>query len=185
MDNFSSVIQNSKTTYYVYDNLGQLIRVNDQNDPTSGTTDTTWVYTYDLGGNMLNKKRYAYTTGTVGTVKETVTHTYGDSNWRDKLTQYSVQIGTNTAITYTVTSDVIGNPTSDGTWSYTWEKGRQLKQMSKSGTTATFKYNSEGLRVQKTVNGTVTNYTLHGKNTVHMTQGSNKTQGAVLGADGK
>ena len=43
MDNFSSVIQNSKTTYYVYDNLGQLIRVNDQNDPTSGTTDTTWI----------------------------------------------------------------------------------------------------------------------------------------------
>ena len=75
--------------------------------------------------------------------------------------------------THTVTSDTIGNPTNDGTWSYTWEKGRQLKQMSKSGTTATFKYNSEGLRVQKTVNGTVTNYTLHGKNIVHLTQGSN------------
>ena len=81
-------------------------------------------------------------------------------------------MGDNAATTYTVTSDVIGNPTSDGTWSYTWEKGRQLKQMVKSGTTATFKYNSEGLRVQKTVNGTVTNYTLHGKNIVHMTQGS-------------
>ena len=171
--NISSVTQNSKTTYYVYDNLGQLIRVNDQNDPTSGTAGTTWVYTYDLGGNIKTKKRYDYTTGTVGTVRESVTFTYGDSNWRDKLTQYSVQVGTNPATTYTVTSDVIGNPTSDGTWSYTWEKGRQLKQMVKSGTTATFKYNSEGLRVQKTVNGTVTNYTLHGKNIVHMTQGSN------------
>ena len=84
-----------------------------------------------------------------------------------------MQIGTNTPTTYTVASDAIGNPTSDGTWSYTWEKGRQLKQMSKTGTTATFKYNSEGLRVQKNVNGTVTNYTLHGKNIVHLTQGSN------------
>ena len=45
--------------------------------------------------------------------------------------------------------------------------------MSKSGTTASFVYNAEGLRVRKTVNGTVTNYILHGKNIVHMTQGSN------------
>ena len=84
-------------------------------------------------------------------------------------------MGINAATTYTVTSDAIGNPTSDGTWSYTWEKGRQLKQMenSGSGTTASFEYNSEGLRVKKIVNGTVTNYTLHGKNIVHMTQGSN------------
>ena len=35
------------------------------------------------------------------------------------------------------------------------------------------KYNADGLRVQKTVNGVVTNYTLHGKNIVHLTQGSN------------
>ena len=35
-------------------------------------------------------------------------------------------------------------------------------------------YNENGLRVQKTVNGVVTNYTLHGKNVVHMTQGSNE-----------
>ena len=34
-------------------------------------------------------------------------------------------------------------------------------------------YNENGLRVQKTVNGVVTKYTLHGKNIVHMTQGSN------------
>ena len=42
-----------------------------------------------------------------------------------------------------------------------------------SGITAAFRYNSEGLRVQKTVNGTVTDYTLHGKNIVHLTQSSN------------
>ena len=35
-------------------------------------------------------------------------------------------------------------------------------------------YNENGLRVQKTVNGVVTKYTLHGKNIVHMTQGSNE-----------
>ena len=44
--------------------------------------------------------------------------------------------------------------------------------MSKTGTTASFTYNADGLRVQKTVNNVVTNYTLHGKNVVHLTQGS-------------
>ena len=62
---------------------------------------------------------------------------------------------------------------SDGTWTYQWEKGRQLKQMVKSGTTAAYAYNHDGLRIRKTVNGVVTNYTLHGKNVVHMTQGGN------------
>ncbi len=45
--------------------------------------------------------------------------------------------------------------------------------MSKRGTTASFKYNENGLRIQKTVNGVETNYTLHGKNIVHINQGSN------------
>ncbi|MGM9602228.1 MAG: RHS repeat-associated core domain-containing protein [Faecousia sp.] len=39
-------------------------------------------------------------------------------------------------------------------------------------TDASFVYNENGLRVQKTVNGEVTNYTLHGKNIVHMTKGN-------------
>ena len=56
--NISSVTRNGVLTQYAYDNLGQLIRVNDQNDTTSGTTGTTWVYEYDRGGNILNKKRY-------------------------------------------------------------------------------------------------------------------------------
>ena len=60
-------------------------------------------------------------------------------------------------------------------WTYTWEKGRQLKQMSNTAKTITFDYNHEGLRVRKTVNDTtdgviVTDYTLHGKNIVHMTR---------------
>ena len=161
--NISTVKRGSLTTKYTYDALGQLTRVDDPNDTTSGSTGTTWVYTYDRGGNILSKKRYAYTTGTLGSVLQTITCTYGDSNWKDKLTAYN-----GTAITY----DVIGNPTNDTTWTYTWENGRQLKQMSKSGTTATFLYNADGLRIRKTVGSTVTNYTLYGSNLVHMVRGS-------------
>ena len=41
-------------------------------------------------------------------------------------------------------------------------------------TDASFVYNENGLRVQKTVNGVVTKYTLHGKNVVHMTRGNDE-----------
>ena len=41
-------------------------------------------------------------------------------------------------------------------------------------TDARFVYNENGLRIQKTVNGVVTKYTLHGKNIVHMTSGADE-----------
>ena len=40
--------------------------------------------------------------------------------------------------------------------------------------TAEFVYNADGLRVQKTVNGVVTDYVLHGKNVVHMKRGNDE-----------
>ena len=156
--NIASATLNGKWTGYTYDALGQLIQVNDHSDTRSGANGTTWKYTYDLGGNILKKERFAYADTT--TPLETVTYTYGDANWRDKLTAVNGS---------TIRYDAIGNPLSDGTWTYTWQNGRQLQKMQKSGVTAEFVYNADGLRVQKTVNGVVTKYTLHGKNVVHMT----------------
>ena len=46
--------ENAKETSYVYDSMGQLIRVNDQTDTTSSNDGTTWVYEYDCGGNILS-----------------------------------------------------------------------------------------------------------------------------------
>ena len=161
--NIASATLNGKWTGYTYDELGQLIQVNDHSDTRSGASGTTWKYTYDLGGNILKKERFAYADTT--TPLETVTYTYGDANWRDKLTAVN-----GNAIRY----DAIGNPLSDGTWTYTWQNGRQLQKMQKSGVTAEFVYNADGLRVQKTVNGVATKYTLHGKNVVHMTSGTDE-----------
>ena len=123
----------------------------------------TWVFNYDRGGNILSKVRYAYTIGTLGTALETIPYVYGDANWKDKLTTYNGK---------TITYDAIGNPLNDGTWSYEWQAGRQLKQMTKSGTTIQFKYDHNGLRVGKVVNGTETKYMLHGKLVTHLTVGS-------------
>ena len=71
-----------------------------------------------------------------------------------------------------IACDAIGNPIHDGVWTYTWENGRQLRRMACDATIAEFMYNADGLRVQKTVNGVTTNYTLHGKNIVHLTKGN-------------
>ena len=161
--NIASATLNGKWTGYTYDALGQLIQVNDHSDTRSGADGTTWKYTYDLGGNILKKERFVYNDTT--NPLETVTYEYGDANWRDKLTAVN-----GSAIRY----DAIGNPLSDGTWTYTWQNGRQLQKMQKSGVTAEFVYNADGLRVQKTVNGVVTKYTLHGKNVVHMTSGTDE-----------
>ena len=102
---------------------------------------------------------------TSGTPAETKTFSYANANWRDQLTAVN-----GAAITY----DAIGNPLNDGVWAYTWQNGRQLQKMQKSGETVSFAYNENGLRVQKTASSTgVTQYILHGKNIVHLTQGGN------------
>ena len=156
--NITSETRNGLTTTYVYDALGQLVRVNDPHE------NATWVYTYDCGGNILNKAKYAYTTADeLGEALESIPYTYGDANWKDKLTAYN-----GNAITY----DAMGNPLTDGTWTYQWQAGRQLKQMTKSSTTIQFKYDHNGLRVGKVVNGTETKYMLHGKFVTHLTVGS-------------
>ena len=46
--------------------------------------------------------------------------------------------------------------------------------MQSANVDARFVYNESGLRVQKTVNGVATKYTLHGKNVVHMTSGTDE-----------
>ena len=157
------------TVTYAYDALGQLIRVNDPNDPKANTEEvsggTTWLYAYDNGGNILSKTWYPYTTAEAPTGGTAITYTYGNAHWKDQLTAYN-----GTAITY----DTIGNPLNDGTWTYTWQNGRQLAEMSSAGDTVQFRYNADGLRVQKIseVTGT-TDYILHGKNIVHLTNCSN------------
>ncbi len=160
-DNRGNIISEKRdglTTTYAYDAIGQLVRVNDPHENAS------WVYNYDRGGNILSKVKYAYTTGTLSTALETIPYTYGDSNWKDKLTSYNGQ-----AITY----DAIGNPLSDGNWTYEWQAGRQLKKMSAEGVSVSFKYDHNGMRIQKVLQHDwypeMTKYTYHGKLLTHMT----------------
>ena len=145
-------------TKYTYDAANQLIREDNQQAGYS------WVMTYDDAGNMLTRKKYSYTTGTLGSVLSTQTLTYGDSTWGDLLTGINGM---------TVTSDAIGNVLNDGTWTYTWKNGRQLATMSKSGVTWSFAYDANGMRTQRTNSSTTYNYTYDDSTLLKMTVGSN------------
>ena len=162
--NITSETRNGVTSTYEYDALGQLTRVNDPNDPTGSAFGTTWIYTHDRGGNILNKSAYVYTTGTVGTVVRSWAYGYDDPNWKDKLTSFDGR---------TITYDAIGNPLNDGEWTYEWQAGRQLKRMTNptNGVVMEFTYNHAGIRTKKVKkeNGVAvetTEYILNGKQVV-------------------
>lgn len=150
--------RNQVATTYRYDPLGQLIRVNDE---AAGTTE---LFSYDLGGNFLSRSCYPYTEAeTPSGDVNTVTYAYADANWRDKLTHFG-----GIPIDY----DAIGNPLQDGKWTYTWQAGRQLKQMASSDETVRYHYNADGLRVQKVSSSRgTTDYTLSGTKVVHQKRG--------------
>ncbi len=126
---------------YVYDELNQLVRVND------AVAQKTYTYTYDGAGNILVKTTYPYTTEALGTATETLNYTY-DTTWTDKLLSYGT-----TNIEY----DDIGNPTKIGNENLYWS-GRQLETYVNGTKTIEFEYDENGLRHRKTVkeNGVIT-----------------------------
>lgn len=159
--NIETITDGGKSIKYYYDELNELIREDNQ------VLNKTISYSYDLGGNITDKKEYAYTTGSITglTPISTIVYNYGDNNWKDKLTSYNGK-----AITY----DAIGNPLTYDGYTYTWEMGRSLKSISKTGLDISFKYNEQGIRTEKTVNGKTTKYYLSDDRVTYETDGTDK-----------
>lgn len=132
---------------YSYDNLNQLVY------ESNFEAGKRFIYEYDDGGNItsvqtLNSATYA--------LENTDTYSYNDSNWPDKLTAYN-----NIPFTY----DNLGNPLSyynGSSYTFTWKDGRRLATLTKGNTSVSYKYNSDGIRYEKTVNGVVHKYYLMG-----------------------
>lgn len=133
------------TNSYVYDTLNQLVREN------NGQTGKTYTYSY-VNGNITERKEYAYTTGALGEILDTKTWSYTDNTWSDLLTNFNGK---------TISYDEIGNPTTIGNQSLSWN-GRQLQEITDSDNTYTYLYNTDGQRVFKTVNGVTTEYFYNG-----------------------
>ncbi|WP_346938613.1 RHS repeat-associated core domain-containing protein [uncultured Clostridium sp.] len=154
-------VDNGKIIKYYYDNLGQVVRED------NGELNKTIVYTYDQSGNILKVTEYPLaTTQQLGAATKTVDYSYGDSNWRDKLTSYNGK-----GITY----DAIGNPLTYDGYTFKWEGGRTLTSITGNSKNISYNYNSDGIRTDKTVDGVNYKYTLEGNKVVHeeVTNGSN------------
>ena len=181
-----SVTNGTQTLYYTYDGLGNITHIHEKNSDAAVKTekvrytydelsqlirednrwlDKTIVYTYDAGGNLTSKEEYAYTTGSVGTAENSKSYAYRTTGWKDQLTAYDGQ---------TITYDTMGNPLSYRGMQMTWQKGRELKGVEKDGTSVTYAYNQEGIRIRKTVGDTETRYYLNGSKIVALETGSEK-----------
>jgi RHS repeat-associated protein len=133
-------LQPGKTSY-IYDEVNQLTK---ETLPDGRVNE----FTYDGFSNRTSVKS-TKPDGTITTTNES----FNDGN---QLTS----IG-NEAITY----DANGNRLTDGSFSYTWNEADQLVAVTKKGETspfATYKYDDDGRRIEKTVNGQVTRYIYDG-----------------------
>ena len=121
---------NDLVAKYTYDGLNQLTRED------NAVFSKTYTFTYDAGGNILEKKTYAYSIGTLGTLIDTKTYTYATTGWKDRLTSFDGE---------TITYDALGNPTVYRGHALTWKYIRQLA----SYDTLTFDYDASGIRTRK------------------------------------
>ena len=136
-----------QTYDYIYDGLGRVIE--------NFITEDLYVYSYDSAGNITS----------TGIWYEPIhTFTYGNENWKDQLTAFDGK-----AITY----DANGNPLTFDGYNYTWQRGTQLAGITGNGKDINYVYDSQGHRVQKTVNGVTTNYLYSGDLLMRQTDGTN------------
>lgn len=122
---------------YVYDELNQLVRYNDN----VSSPRRSYTFTYDAAGNIISKSTYAYRTGTLGTALSTTNYDY-DGTWTDKLTKYNGE---------DIVYDDIGNPTSLLGAKLSWS-GRQLDTYTTAADTVIeYSYDENGLRHEKSI----------------------------------
>lgn len=142
-DDDGSLLDETTVCSYEYDTAGQLIRENNK------TLEKTYVFVYDVGGNIVSKDEYDFTEDDLSELSPTDTISYSyDSVWKDKLVNYNGE---------TITYDEIGNPLNyvkqdviDGSaynGTLTWN-GRQLESVTIDGTIYRYSYDSDGLRIR-------------------------------------
>lgn len=142
---------------YEYDEFNQLITSCDY------INQKQYRYDYDEAGNILTET--VSRIGAHGQLYDSRVNTYGydDSNWGDKLTSYNGE---------TITYDEIGNPLSyrDG-MEMTWLNGRKLTTLQSGNDSISYKYDSNGVRTSKTVNGVEYTYEYLNGQLMHETRG--------------
>ena len=159
--NVENVYENGKkVAVYTYDELNQLVWYADTR------TGRYIRIVYDNYGNIQKMESYSLGTNWAPVkLLETRTYSYGDTNWKDKLTEFDGD-----SITY----DRNGNPlTYRDDMTFEWENGRILKNITTSDKAIQMSYDSNGIRTQKSVDVVKTNYYYDSSNNLFaLTQGN-------------
>jgi hypothetical protein len=87
--------------------------------------------------------------------KKEFTYTYD----LDRLIQIEEKVDGIIVSTQALDYDGAGNVITDGEYTYTWQMGRQLQGISGADLITSYKYNENGLRTEKIVNGMKHEYT--------------------------
>lgn len=180
----TQIAQGSTTITIAYDNAG---RRSSLSLPNGVTTE----YTYDAASQVteLTYKKSGVTTGNL-------TYTYNNAGLRTAIGGSYARMGLPSATTggtynaanqqtalggSSLTYDLNGNLTSDGTTTYTWNVRNQLTGMSRTGLSASFQYDGLGRRVSKTVNSSTTSYVYDGPHIVQEKVSGTPTANIILG----
>ena len=123
------------TISYDYDPLYRLKEAN-------YSTGDTYHYGYDAVGNRLSQENM------VNGLPSTVNYLYDDAN----------RVQSVNGVTYNF--DANGNLLNDGINTYTYDFANRLKTLSNANTTANYAYNGMSDRLQETVNGNTTTFTM-------------------------
>ncbi len=156
MYNITSIYKNNNLiNKYEYDKHYELIKEDNY------ILNKTIRYKYDNEGNILSKKECYLDTYNQITNN---TYTYNDTNWKDKLTKFNEE-----EITY----DNIGNPLTIGNKTLTWINGRSLNTYSDTNLNISYKYNKDGIRIEKIVNNIPNKYYVEQNKIIVETRGNN------------
>ena len=149
-------------------------------DSTVGTITNHPLIFYDNLGNIENKKVYDFTADSIDDATheltidynyETLTGTNDLTSWKKALV--SVDLNGSGVITSDekISYDRIGNPTTYLGATLTWF-GRQLTSYTKDDTSVSYKYNVDGLRTEKIVDGVKREYVYIGDQLHYEKRGS-------------
>jgi RHS repeat-associated protein len=158
-----TVLPNAVAINYAYDNATELTAIT----YTKGaTTLGDLSYTYDAAGQRVSVGGSFARTNLPPAIAPT------SYNANSQLTQWGAQ---------TLTYDLDGNLTSDGTYTYFWNSRNQAAQVRQGATiVADYHYDAFGRRMQKTINGVTTQFLFDGHNLVQELSGGGAVTANLL-----
>ena len=160
--NITSISDDETINRYEYDELNRLIREDNR------LLNKTIIYKYDRAGNILLKKNYSYNLNNIlpSTRPRIINEYIYDCDNRDRLISYDGKL---------IHYDKMGRPRVYKNNKLQWNnKGQLLLYENENLDKFEYKYDSNGIRYKKIINGKETNYITNGTQILQMKNDNGK-----------